>query len=460
MLSSSDSRVYAPTAKPTALHHRVRRAGDKSSPAQLDLWKQGCLLYHSFEWHAAGNVFIALANHMRADVKGERFDHRRENKEGKALCLINVALIQARLGDSVGALDTLNDARSCDSTLPLLSYLTALIIYDSGYLRAAERELSLCLEAVRHGGALNPDDNDVSNIGDKYNLPVFSVDEGLVGNNLKTVQAARRMGCTKSSLVQLTAPPFDWIIEAPTAPGPPLETLEHQCSEMVNFGPKTPNSFTVHVALPTRPSPSLATAPGSKHREKIREIVNIFDRIGGTMANEARSRWSTISAKSTRRSSPTHLITPDQMPLIASTARYKPRSTFEPRAATGKSESVQDLVRFLSPYIPSSTASANNRPSVEQLSPGTRLCTQLHSYMSSPRHRPIRSSLLHRSVLSAGDGIDSQASALNYSSEGTEMSDSAAGPGGMNEMLSSGQFLLPTVYIPHSLTADSGPTRK
>ncbi|RMZ30243.1 hypothetical protein D0859_05656 [Hortaea werneckii] len=75
----------------------------KLSSAHIDLWEHAALLYHHFEWQTAIETFQHLFHTIPVSAP-----------EARTRCLLNVGIIQARLGDYALAAQTLEDAARTD----------------------------------------------------------------------------------------------------------------------------------------------------------------------------------------------------------------------------------------------------------------------------------------------------------------------------------------------------------
>ncbi|KAI6894584.1 hypothetical protein KC318_g11864 [Hortaea werneckii] len=114
----------------------------KLSSEYIDLWEHAALLYHHFEWQSAIDTFQHLALVIP-----------KEAKEARTLCLLNVAIIQARLGDYTLAALTLEGAARTDGSFILTPFLLGIMEWELGNLIKAEACLEISLLALqRHAG--------------------------------------------------------------------------------------------------------------------------------------------------------------------------------------------------------------------------------------------------------------------------------------------------------------------
>ncbi|KJX98638.1 hypothetical protein TI39_contig399g00033 [Zymoseptoria brevis] len=104
------------TSVPPAVPPRnPRRKSRREKLSQLtdeqhDLWEHAALLHHGYEWQNAATSFQYLAHTIRGESASN-------------LCLLNAALVFARLGDYDIAAETLDGGRQTEELLPLTLYL-------------------------------------------------------------------------------------------------------------------------------------------------------------------------------------------------------------------------------------------------------------------------------------------------------------------------------------------------
>jgi len=109
-----------------------------SSTEQADLWEHANLLYHSFEWQSAANVFNHLSRSAIQDG-------------ARAKCLLNEGLIFARLGDLSIAKKLFERAASLDPAEVLPCFLLGLIEAELDHLPEALTQFEFCWETLQRG---------------------------------------------------------------------------------------------------------------------------------------------------------------------------------------------------------------------------------------------------------------------------------------------------------------------
>ncbi|KAI7056797.1 hypothetical protein KC352_g44303, partial [Hortaea werneckii] len=110
----------------------------KLSSAHIDLWEHAALLYHHFEWQTAIETFQHLFHTIPVSAP-----------EARTRCLLNVGIIQARLGDYALAAQTLEDAARTDGEFVLTPFLLGIVEWELGNLIKAEACLEISLVALR-----------------------------------------------------------------------------------------------------------------------------------------------------------------------------------------------------------------------------------------------------------------------------------------------------------------------
>lgn len=107
-----------------------------STYGQANMTIQGCLLFSAFEWEAAAELFTQLSRSIPVDLYS-------------TVCLLNAAMIHARLGDFPTASQTLADARHVEELLPITLCLMGHIEYELKNWEKAEDCLNIALQAIK-----------------------------------------------------------------------------------------------------------------------------------------------------------------------------------------------------------------------------------------------------------------------------------------------------------------------
>ena len=102
---------------------------------QIHIWEHATTLYYGFEWQAAAETFSSLARGLKSDLE-------------QALCIINTALICARLGDFAPALAILGESQPTKEVLPLTFFLMGHMNFALCELEQAESDFESALRAL------------------------------------------------------------------------------------------------------------------------------------------------------------------------------------------------------------------------------------------------------------------------------------------------------------------------
>lgn len=114
-------RTSTPTARLSTYH--------------IDLWEHASKLYHLLNWQQAVDIFEFLANDL--------VDTRRRTQ-----CLINQALVEARLGDHNKAALTIANAAEVGEDWPITAFVAGLINCELSQLNLAEAWFEACLTGL------------------------------------------------------------------------------------------------------------------------------------------------------------------------------------------------------------------------------------------------------------------------------------------------------------------------
>nr|POE88250.1 hypothetical protein CFP56_11479 [Quercus suber] len=105
------------------------------SEKYIDLWEHASTLYHGYEWQDAAHHFHCLAKLL-------------EPSRESTLCLLNVSLIQARMGEFLEASSRLHTAAISHPDMPFTVYLLGLIEWEIGSIDKAEARFQQCLDML------------------------------------------------------------------------------------------------------------------------------------------------------------------------------------------------------------------------------------------------------------------------------------------------------------------------
>lgn len=194
MATSTDLSSSGPPPVPP--RHPGRRSGiaplempknERVSRQQAHSWEHASLLYHSYEWYAAADIFLSLARSITKPLESN-------------LCLLNAALIHARLDDFEAAARLLEEAEPQKETSAITMFVLGHVEFEQGNFEKAEDCLRVAL----------------SQLGDIQPLEEFGMDFVLrkshVNHNLRVL-------ATKNSVFgvmgTMGALPVDYIFEPP-----------------------------------------------------------------------------------------------------------------------------------------------------------------------------------------------------------------------------------------------------
>ncbi|KAK3111599.1 hypothetical protein LTR53_012990, partial [Teratosphaeriaceae sp. CCFEE 6253] len=104
----------------------------------IDIWEHAALLYHGYEWQSAMDAFRDLANSLEG--------------EPSVQCALNVAMIQARLGDLTEGRQTLKAVAEYYNSYALTYCLLGLVEWELGDPHKAVVCFDDCLERLRNDG--------------------------------------------------------------------------------------------------------------------------------------------------------------------------------------------------------------------------------------------------------------------------------------------------------------------
>ncbi|KAI7302741.1 hypothetical protein KC315_g15992, partial [Hortaea werneckii] len=325
----------------------------KLSSEHIDLWEHAALLYHHFEWHSAIDTFQHLALTIPAEAK-----------EARTLCLLNAAIIQARLGDYALAAQTLEAAARTDGSFILTPYLLGIMEWELGNLIKAEACLEISLLALRrHAGEGIVD---FSRHGLDFRLQGEVVRQGL--RRLRGVNPFSGEEEAQSQIVGFAGFSADDIFEAPVREGGRSSSSSEENltvkrrreeEQFISGGGKAarnrqPDSLVVESS--SSPKPTTTT----KNPRETFQDLKAFLRGHKPMPTPHRPNTRTSAAPPDPlrpRPRPPQPAQPLPSPAAAaaeatyhSTWRRRPPTPYIPRDARGEYHSVGEMARFIRRY--------------------------------------------------------------------------------------------------------------
>lgn len=154
--------------------------------AETNIILPGCLLFSAFEWEPAAELFAQLSRSIPVELYS-------------TLCLLNAAIIHARLGQFSNAAQALEDVEHVEELLPITLCLMGHVEYELGSFNKSEDCFNIALGAVGQIQGYN-------HLGLNFVLR-----EEQIQQNLKVLQTPTRSGmvATIPGDVLAEAPPRD-----------------------------------------------------------------------------------------------------------------------------------------------------------------------------------------------------------------------------------------------------------
>jgi hypothetical protein len=367
-----------------------KHSGPGISRAEIDIWEHAALLYHAYEWQAAADIFHDLAQRL-VDI------------EKRTLCLLNTALIQARLGDVGEAAATLEEASpiATERTLLILSYIVGLVNCTLGDLAKAGACFEISLASFGH------EDVDLAEADMKLLL-----EYGTVHENLRAVkEAGFRKDVTGSSLVPLNGIPAELIFEAPRRPPEDVSTdgelqvFCNQSPQMALLRSRT-QKHAKSMSHGKDPFITILPSPEPSPRDLRTSSFPVVSPPKTSVASiPARTESERSTAKKKRfdwRRRPSEPHRSGDTPATINPAQYNrpagkaSRGHMVPRDPRGEYAPVGELAHFIEAYAPEN--GRETASSVTPLEPDSRLLARVrskklledgHDIVASPQESPL-----------------------------------------------------------------------
>ncbi|KAK3055648.1 hypothetical protein LTR09_003569 [Extremus antarcticus] len=321
----------------------------KLLPHHLDLWEHAALLYHGYEWQAAADTFCALAQRL-------------EIGELQMMCLLNAAMIHARLGDLLVANRILAVAPTVPRTMAFTTFLVGLISYELGNLTKAEGCFELCFDELGNGDVAH---NDLG--------MDFVLDREIVHANLRAVREAQyRAKNFGSAVAPMHGVPAELIFEAPSrnttdherescAVSSPTQRIFSRLRSRERANRQPDASIEVRKMEETSiaqwfrtlrsPGLSMTTSPSALSPSTTSFAVSTSIAASPVPSPVHRSLASipecSIPASSSENKAPTNFCSSAPPATIRDTWHNRPSTPYTARDARGDSESTRELARFI-----------------------------------------------------------------------------------------------------------------
>ncbi|KAK4507355.1 hypothetical protein PRZ48_001090 [Zasmidium cellare] len=284
---------------------------------QLDLWEHATVLYHGFDWQTSAETFLFLSRTINRNLES-------------TLCLLNSAMVFARLGDYPTASQILDGAEPNDRTLAFTMFLMGHVEFELGNFEKAQDSLKVALHS------LNGSSQRLYDLGLEYVLRASHIQQ-----NLRVFESKNEL---VGMLGSLGALPADSVFEAPP---------RDQASGAAVSRPSTVNSRN---SMDSGELPAL-TDDGSSPIESVRSLEYASDGMQWHGLPEDPDVQATLptrmSSKSKGKLPATLLEHSKSAPRSSLYDRVLPalqkarKSTFEPREARVQGDSVRGLADFI-----------------------------------------------------------------------------------------------------------------
>ena len=173
---------------------KYREHQQRSSSGTVDLWEHACLLYHSYEWQKAADVFLQLEQHT-------------SDLEDKCVFAMNKGLIEARLGDLDVAMESFTRALKYNEDNPVAHFLLGLAYTVPRNYAYAQTQFEHCLKCLR------ANENDYHTHMGSFNLDTLMVQENIDHMRSKMIAMAARHGRTSHLRTRLHITPAEVLFE-------------------------------------------------------------------------------------------------------------------------------------------------------------------------------------------------------------------------------------------------------
>ena len=310
------------------------------SSEDFDLWEHAALLYHSYEWQEAIDVFRYLTRQIQAP-------------EPRTLCLLNAGIIQARLGDYAHAARTIEAAAECNDSValyPLTLYLLGIMEWELSNVIKAEASLQVCLTYL---------------FGNDISYAAYGIDFELkcenVRRQLDTAQSILHLGSGQDiKVVASQILPAECIFEAPSRSGVSMAATNdiHHASMI--------DSLLVSKLAARHTSPNLRKVEGTpksmtKPHEGVGRMLKKPSNLSDSITMKAKPydimghalrKFASFSGSGTTVVEPLDRVaTSSAGPEYHTSWRRRPSTPYTPRDARGEYEAGRGVDRFLRRYI-------------------------------------------------------------------------------------------------------------
>lgn len=311
-------------------HHKLTTRS--LTQQQIHIWEHAALLYHWYDWQVAADAFENLAQNIAQN-------------EQRSLCLLNIGLIEGRLGNLNKAVNAFGKAATLNPTLHIAYWLSAGIHCTNAEYDKAEAYIEICLEA------LGKRDISYQSKGLDFMLTRTSLWSGL--RAIRTAQLDTVSGGEVAGRpVILDGLPAELIFEAP------VRAHSRPISLSQSFGRRKGFSYISETTIASEQIAELrleertsmeAQTPASPYwlhsMRSSSSPLHVYQH--GLSYNEIGSKAELIPPESSlsRKSSKTESTSTLSRRFNGWTRR--PSTPFTPRDARTDSESTRELAKFI-----------------------------------------------------------------------------------------------------------------
>lgn len=325
-----------PSKLPVPPRHPARLLGTKFDDAatqannltseQLDLWEHATVLYHGFDWHSSAETFLFLSRTINRNLES-------------TLCLLNAAMVFARLGEYATAAQILDEAEPDERTLAFTMFLMGHVEFEIGNFDKAQD----CLKVALH--SLNGSSQRLYDLGLEYVLRASHIQQ-----NLRIFESKRDL---VGMLGSLGALPADGVFEAPprrsgvAAPQPISATVNSRNSiDSDELPPLTDDSSSSELGSPIESVTSSKYDSDGMRWHDLPDDPEVHTTAPTMMSSKAKGKQPvTILEPSAANRDTAHLSA--RFSNVLPAFRKARRPTWEPREARVQGDSVGGLADFI-----------------------------------------------------------------------------------------------------------------
>jgi hypothetical protein len=292
-------------------------------------WEDAIDLYQGFEWQESASTFFQLSRTVHDD-------------DSKTRCLLNAAIIYARMGKHSQSANVLEEVSTTGDDLALTLFLMGHVKHAMGASTDAEQCFRIALDQLDGKSA-------------KFRDLDFTLNPSNITLNLDTLKESKSSAADSNGLIL----PADGLLKPVSRPSLRHSTFARNSQSyskrdgtIVLVFPESPASDITVKAGPPSPVPahtrieSVEYASGDlKYHNKENEAPSKPESPAPKPASSFRSLSTMVRRISYRQSSKTPNATDANAPPVPTLPRTKPSHTA--REARGIGQSVRELTNFI-----------------------------------------------------------------------------------------------------------------